>query len=347
MDKMSVTPTTPYGSAQAVNYRGRCHDCWGSLVGRTDEHHAWTGIKCRLCGKTLEGSKAAEELQRLKTELANNILGMEFGSLPAYGEGSFAFKIFPRLERLTKEEFESRVAAAISRTSQRQARSHLTRKTFPGGSAGWLFLQAKILLSGTPAGPWDHTRATAGFPEVVFEEDGLVTTRFDPEELSQDPDYERHTVMHVLGSNMRDAMASAFCCELAMKAICLTSRDIALKSHDLFALFADLPEESRARGNVDHPDIESVLLRERHTFGAWRYFEAESDAKGMEVMVNPIRAWEMGRAARVIVDEGEVMGLGGRMSLNRQQDVEENNGSPAYSHQVDGTVRGVERPPRP
>ena len=347
MEEMSLTPTTSGGSGQEINYRGRCQDCWGSLIGRTDEHHAWTGIKCRVCGKTVEGSKAAEERCRLTTELLNNAFRMEFGSCPTYDEGPFAFKVFPNLDRLTEEELQSRVTAAISSTTQSQTRSHLTREAFPLGSAGWLFLQAKILLSGAPAKPSLRTRLTVGFPEVDFNDDDSVTTRFDAAGMSQDPDYDRQTWLHVLGSNMRDAMVSAFCCELAMKAICLTFEDIASKSHDLHSLFTHLPEQSQTRVKGDYPEIEAVLLRERQTFGTWRYFERDADGQGMQVMVNPMRAWEIGRAARVFVDEGEIMGLHDRISLNTRQQIQKGYGSRTYNNQVDGSVRGTEWPPRP
>ena len=347
MDTMSFTPTRSGASGPRINYRGRCQDCWGSLVGRIDEHRAWTGIRCRLCGETVEGTKAADEEHRLSTQLLSNVFRMEFGSCSTYDEGPFAFKVFPSLDRLTEEELRSRVAASISRITRSQDRSHLTRKAFPLGSAGWLFLQAKLLLSGAPTEPSFHTRLTVGFPQVHFNDDGSVTARFDTAGMSQDPDYDRQTMLNVLGSNMRDAMVSAFCCELAMKAICLTFEDIAPKSHDLHDLFTHLPEQSQARVKADHSEIEAVLLRERQTFGAWRYFERDAEAKAMGVMINPTKASELGRAARVILDEAEIMGLSGRISLDTRQRVREDRGSRSYDNTIDAGVRGTEWPPRP
>ncbi len=154
-------------------------------------------------------------------------------------------------------------------------------------------------------------------------------------------------MLSVLGSNMRDAMVSAFCCELAMKAICLTFEDIAPRSHDLHELFTHLPEQSQARVKADYSEIEAVLLRERQTFGAWRYFERDAEARGMSVMINPIKASELSRAARVILDEAEIMGLSGRISLDTRHRVQEGHGSRRYDNTVDASVRGTERPPRP
>ena len=53
--------------------------------------------------------------------------------------------------------------------------------------------------------------------------------------------------MKRLGSTMTIAMMSAFACELAMKAIRLTRMDEFRKSHDLWQLFQDLSEDSKAR----------------------------------------------------------------------------------------------------
>ena len=59
--------------------------------------------------------------------------------------------------------------------------------------------------------------------------------------------------MKRLGSTMTIAMMSAFACELAMKAIRLTRMDEAQKIHDLWLLYSDLPEDSRARMEEGFP----------------------------------------------------------------------------------------------
>ena len=67
-----------------------------------------------------------------------------------------------------------------------------------------------------------------------------------------------------------------------MKAIRLTRMDEARKSHDLWQLFQDLPEDSKARMEVDFPEIGSVLKKGCSTFGKWRYFEASVSGYGIE-----------------------------------------------------------------
>ena len=147
-----------------------------------------------------------------------------------------------------------------------------------------------------------------------------------------------------MGANMMEAMMSAFACELAMKAICLTVKDEALKTHDLLALFNDLPKASIRRIKADYPGIDDLMMEERQRFESWRYFENKTEGKGMIAMINPVRAQALAKAARVILDEAEVMGLSGRISLKAKQDVRVSGGRKDYNHQVTATMRGVERP---
>ena len=50
-----------------------------------------------------------------------------------------------------------------------------------------------------------------------------------------------------------------------MKAISLTRRDETRKSHDLWELYSDLPEDSRARIEEDFLEAGSVMENARHS----------------------------------------------------------------------------------
>ena len=59
--------------------------------------------------------------------------------------------------------------------------------------------------------------------------------------VSDDPQFQERRLVRKMGRTLTAAMISAFACELAMKAIALTAKDEAAKSHDLDALYAELP----------------------------------------------------------------------------------------------------------
>ncbi len=115
---------------------------------------------------------------------------------------------------------------------------------------------------------------------------------------------------------MMAGMNAAFACELALKAIQITHLDEARKTHDLLELYRDLPEDSKTRLKADFAEIEDELERARHTFGRWRYFETNVGEEGMQAMANTERAFALVKAARVIIDEGEIAGLTYKVDIN-------------------------------
>ena len=122
---------------------------------------------------------------------------------------------------------------------------------------------------------------------------------------------------------MTIALMSAFACELALKAICLTRRDETRNSHDLWELYSDLPEDSRARIEEDFPEAGSVMENARHTFGKWRYFEVDVGGHGISAMIDTDRAFSLAKVARVLLDEAELMGLGYSVHINATQQIAE------------------------
>ena len=346
MDKRSVTYALEGGAERKVSYRGRCKACWGSLVGRGEVGHPITGIRCRACERIVAGEGAEAEEERMWKEMMFNLLNGDLGREAEYGDGPFAFKSFPHMDRLTEDEFENRVASARHNNAQKIGGNPLTRRSFPAGSVGWLFLEAKILMSAIAHDPTPQARIVPDFPGFDVREDGALAVRISTEGLSRDPDHHRQRTMKVMGANMMEAMISAFACELAMKAICLTTKDEALKAHDLLALFNDLPEASIRRIKADYPGIDDLMEEERQRFESWRYFEKSAEGKGMIAMINPVRAQALAKAARVILDEAEILGLNGRISMEAKQNVQSTGSERDYNHEITATVRGTEWPPR-
>ena len=70
----SFTSPSEGGDERTVKIKGRCGKCWGKLIGRTDEKHVFTGIKCRVCEFMLEGKDAEEEAERLSEESIRNLM---------------------------------------------------------------------------------------------------------------------------------------------------------------------------------------------------------------------------------------------------------------------------------
>ena len=177
-------------------------------------------------------------------------------------------------------------------------------------------------------------------------DDGSVTAHVPTKELSENPKTTEDEQMKRLGSTMTIAMMSAFACELAMKAIRLTRMDEFRKSHDLWQLFQDLSEDSKARMEEDFPEIGSVLKKGRSTFGKWRYFEASVSGYGMSAMIDTERAFVLAKAARVLLDEAEMMGLGYSVDVEASQRVTkiDDRRHAHVKHHL--STKGMEAPPR-
>ena len=122
--------------------------------------------------------------------------------------------------------------------------------------------------------------------------------------------------------------------------------DEARKSHDLWRLYRDLLRDSRARIEEDFPEVESVLKSGRQTFDKWRYFEANIGGRGMSAMINTDRAFALAKAARVLLDEAEMMGLGYSVDVEATRTATkiDDRQNVRIKHLL--SIRGTEAPPQ-
>ncbi len=139
-------------------------------------------------------------------------------------------------------------------------------------------------------------------------------------------------------------MIAAFACELTLKAISLTCTDEAKKTHDLLELFEHLPEESRDRLEADFSTIRDVLRQNRGNFGAWRYFEAEVGTDAFGGVIDPQRTLSLAKAARVILDEAEYVGLTGSVTVRANRRVRVTGNKSEQAGKVNLTIKGGECP---
>ena len=219
-----------FGEEGRFRLKGRCKKCWGGLIGKRGDDLVPSAIRCRVCGMILEGDDAREEYQRLQEQGRSNTFNMAFGLPPKYRDDArFVQKIFPHIDRQSADEFHQRTRAEALKGSRER---WLTRSQFPGGSAGFLFLQARALMSGVERLP--RELSVANFWDVDMNDDGSATVYVPTKELSEDSKSGENELMKRFGSTMTISMMSAFACELAMKAIRLTCTDEARKSHDLW-----------------------------------------------------------------------------------------------------------------
>ena len=332
------------GPKREFPYRGRCQRCWGSLLVRADSADGVTGIRCRVCGLLLGGAPAGEEYARMLNELSFNLMNLHSGFNLEYSEAQFLFKLFPPVDRARKQEVSARVAASMSRPRRDRRGRLLTRREFPLGYPGMLFLQADLLVQGLsplmgPPGP------VVDFSPVSFNDDRSMNVHLSLEDVVDDPYHEETGLRTHMGSTMVKSLISAFACELAMKAISLTSRDEAIGTHDLLDLFDDLPTVSRERATLDYPGIRTVLEQYRQTFGKWRYFEAAAGEDGVVSMIDTNRSWDLGKAARVLLDEALLTGLSGGVEVNATRRGRTEGGRTFYDDRVGVRVRFAEIPP--
>ena len=324
------------GDEGRFGLKGRCRRCWGGLIGKIDAGQEPMAIRCRVCELLLEGDEAKEEYERMSKESGLNTSGMVLGMRPKYrDDATFGQKIFPYLDRLSSEEFSQR---SSDKAQKGVKKGWLTRSSFPAGSAGFLVLQARALMSGVERLP--RELSVARFWDVDMHDDGSATVHIPTEQLSEHSKTSEKELMKRLGSTMTIALMSAFACELAMKAICLTRRDETRKSHDLWELYSGLPEDSRARIEEDFPEVGLVMENARHTFGKWRYFEVDVGSRGISAMIDTDRTFALAKAARVILDEAELMGLGYSVHVDATQRISETDDW----RQTD--VKHKEAPPR-
>ena len=324
--------------------KGRCRKCWGSLVGRTDDNHEYTGIKCRVCGNTLEGIEARNEGLRMATESLSNAFRLTSRprSSAQYEEGAvFLWKVFPELQRQSDEELQTHI-----RRHSQPKRGWLTRHGFPEGAPSYFYLQAMELITAVECLPRYNT--VARFPKVDFNEDESLSVHMHEHLLpfSDDPQFSERDMMRRLGSTMASGVMSAFACELAIKAICLTVHGEAHKTHDLLALYDNLPNISRDRLSADLHDIEAVIEDSRHLFGAWRYFEHHIGEPALRGLIDTQRVLRLGQAARVLLDEGDMVGLGCDVDMSATQHTRIREGEHWDRYDVNIRIRAREGPPK-
>jgi len=300
------------GPARSVEITGRCNKCWGPLTGTKEgQDGRWTRIECQLCDNSVDGEEAEAEARSMRSEMEANLASARVGSPPKYRpDACFVLKIRPDMDR-DKQQVASRIAA--SRAKTRKGR-WLSRNEIPEGAAGYLFLQARALLSGVEG--LTHEMSTFAWSDLEFGEPRTVgvdsaTTEespkiFIPTQYRKPSDRE---LMARMGTTLVAGMSTAFACEVGMKAILVTRQDEAAKTHDLLELYDQLPADSRTRLETDFPGITDALRHNRHTFGEWRYFEQNVGEEGIGSLVNTDRVWELGKAARTIIDECVVVGL--------------------------------------
>ena len=346
MDSTTVSLNVSEVPFTEFTLKGRCKRCWGALRGRTDPGGAVTGIRCLVCRALREGSAAAAEARRISEESHVNALNMLWGYQPKYGDGPFAQKVVPRLDRLSEQELLARVASSKSRYNKSPG-GLLTRHEFPAGSPGWFFLEAKVLIEGVSRAT-DHERdSIARFSDSRINADGSVSVHIDISGLSENPRRREQDLVATAGSLLGNGMIAAFACELALKAIALTCTDEARKKHDLLKLFDDLPRESQDRLAADFSGVRDVLAENRDVFDAWRYFETAAGTDAFRGMIGSERSHSLAKAARVILDEGEYVGLTAGIALQAKRWVRVVGETREHEDQIDVTIKGGEHPPRP
>ena len=297
--------------------KGRCVTCWGRLVGRLDRRtREFTGVRCIVCGKTIEGDAAQSEFMRMTRESVQNMMRLPMGLTPDYDQkASFVFGLIPKVEREPKEKFDQRIAACAARGEKK---GWLTRRDFPAGSPGLFFLQAKLLMSAVENMP--RVITPGSFSDVDLHDDGTATVRFPTVGVSGDPQFYAYDMSQKLGCTMTTAFMAAFACELSLKAVRLARLDEARRDHDLVKLYEDLPVDSRKRVDAAYPGVRTVLEKARHAFGKWRYFESVVGARGVGTMGETQQALDLGKAARVLLDEAECAGLTCTVELDGTHD---------------------------
>ncbi|MCY4461109.1 MAG: hypothetical protein OXC26_12065 [Albidovulum sp.] len=182
----------------------------------------------------------------------------------------------------------------------------------------------------------------ADIPDIRVMDDGSPAMPLSPEGLKDDPKYLDNRLRKRVGATMIEAMTAAFACELAMKAICLACTDEAPKSHDLIELHNGLPTASRQRIAADYPEIAETLQAGRHTFGQWRYFEVNVGEVAMRQMFDVSYAHALGKAARVILDEGIMVGLSAIIDLNTTDNVHIDGNTATHNLKSRINVKGRE-----
>ena len=343
LDSFTFRGTDWDGSPYEARVKGRCARCWGGLVSRPDDRHQVTGIKCRVCGEKLRGEAAREEHTRMFSEHAANLGNVSSGRLPRYADdATFVLKTFPVREDMSPADLCARISRAQATSN---TRNKIDRNDFPPGSPGYFVLQATVLMASVEGITHPHDRSVVDFPHAHVRDDGTAVATVSMDGIADDPQFRERRLLRNLGETLTAAMISAFSCELAMKAISLTVDQEALKKHDLKQLYDDLPKASRLRVAADYPGIEAALDAGRQTFDSWRYFETDVGKAVAQTLIDTEQARNLGKAARVLLDEAEMVGLGYKVNVEGQQDVRASGDARNYKYHLKIKVNGLEGPP--
>ena len=208
------------GPARTVDLRGRCADCWGSIAGTKEPTGDWDRIECLVCGRSVSGEDASREADAMRREADGNMVAIRVGRPANYrADARFVLKLLPDMDG-DKANVDQRIQASLKEGPKHR---RLTRHEIPPGTAGYLYAQAKALLAGVDGSPGDAT------PHVT---DSIPIVHRKP---------SSRELMERMGTALVAGMAGAFACEVAMKAILVTRLDEAAKTHDLLALYRELP----------------------------------------------------------------------------------------------------------
>lgn len=318
------------GPARMVDIEGRCADCWGPIIGAIDASGSWIRIACRMCGRSVDADDAGREENRMLHEAERNMPRVRVGRGAEYDEKArFVLKILPDMDR-SKAEFDERVENAKRKANQKPRRGPLTRRAFPEGTPGHLYFEACALVSGLGVLPRDMSAVSLSdfdFENPVTEATELKVDALGRVQTSIQIPRKHSSIGRMvprMGTALVAGFAAAFACEVGMKALLLTRVDEAARTHDLLKLYESLPEDCRERLQADFGEIVDVMTEYRQTFGKWRYFDSNAGPKAISALVDMDRTWGLGRAARVIVDEGVIAGLKYDIDLKYDTDVQAN-----------------------
>ena len=238
----------------------------GVLGGRTSlRFRERNGHKNRmrpLCTSSLSNDAALAEWIAMEREATHNLAEIARGKTPEYRPAAkFVAKIIPDMPR-DQAHWDMRAEQALRLPAKEGRRHFLTRDTIPPGEAGYLYLQAKLLAAAARSLPfetaihrWDELDLAGPLKLRIdrLDESGIhldvdVASRADP-----------GTWEERAGALMMRGLMAAFSSEVALKAILMTRCHRAKKIRDLWELYSDLPEDSRARLEADYTDIGNVL----------------------------------------------------------------------------------------
>ena len=334
------------GPARAVEISGRCARCWGPAAGRKDGDDRWIRIECLLCGLSVDGQEAEREEENMQRESVENLPRARVGLASKYRpEAKFVLKLMPDMDR-DQTAVDQRMK---DRRTEKKPRGLLDRADFPPGTAGYLYVQARAFLSALENLPREMdaiSLADLDFGEPQIVDVGTSLSGGEVQVSGRVPIWHRKPSQRELiarmGTTMVAGMTAAFACEVGMKAVLMTRLEKAQKTHDLLDLYRALPDDSRNRLEGDFAEIAGVMDKNRHSFGKWRYFEESVAEDAMLALVNTDRVRELGKAARVIVDECVVAGLQYEIHVDQSYQFDTDGGHRNHSSSIHLRVAGHE-----